>query len=59
MDDFDTIVVGGGVIGAAVFAELAKRRGARLLLIERRLPGSGATAMSGAVCSMTLCWHLP
>ncbi len=45
----DAIVVGAGVVGAAVAAELA-RRGLRVVVLEGRRPGAGATqASAGAL----------
>jgi len=44
----DAIVVGGGIVGAATFFELASR-GHDVTLIERRVVASGATAWSGGV----------
>jgi len=38
-------VAGGGIVGAAIAMELA-RRGARVILFEKDRPGSGATAKS-------------
>lgn len=46
----DILIVGGGVVGAALAYELA-RRGARVLLVERGAPASGA---SGASMGMAL-----
>ena len=49
-DSFDTIVVGGGVIGCSVFYQLAKTRNSRVLLIEgERVGMSGATRDTGAI----------
>ncbi len=44
-DDFDLIVVGGGVTGAGV-ARDAALRGLRVALVERGKPGGGTTAAS-------------
>jgi glycine oxidase len=52
-DSFDVVVVGAGVIGAAVAYECA-RRGARVVLLDRDQPGgaaSGAAAGMLAPCS--------
>lgn len=44
----DVVVVGGGVVGTAVFHELAAR-GARVTMVERDRVGLGTTAWSGGV----------
>ncbi|MDN5856509.1 MAG: FAD-binding oxidoreductase, partial [Actinomycetia bacterium] len=44
----DTVVVGGGVVGAAIAFQLA-RLGARVTLLEREKPAAGATGQSGAL----------
>lgn len=44
----DVIVVGGGVIGCAVTYELA-RRSARVLLLDRSLPGRATSASAGGL----------
>jgi hydrogen cyanide synthase HcnC len=44
----DIIVVGGGVIGCAVAYELA-RRSARVLLLDRSLPGRATSASAGGL----------
>ncbi|WP_340377106.1 FAD-dependent oxidoreductase [Streptomyces sp. SS7] len=44
----DVIVVGGGVVGTAVFHELAAR-GVRVTLVERDRVGLGTTAWSGGI----------
>ena len=40
---FDTIVIGGGIIGAACAAEL-KKRGQNVLVLDSSQPGTGVTA---------------
>jgi glycerol-3-phosphate dehydrogenase len=45
MNDFDLIVIGGGVTGAGV-ARDAALRGLRVALVERGQPGGGTTAAS-------------
>jgi len=45
---FDVIVVGGGVIGCAVTYELA-RRGVRVLLVDKSLPGRATSASAGGL----------
>ncbi|ARF76315.1 hypothetical protein B7C62_31560 [Kitasatospora albolonga] len=44
----ETVIVGGGVVGAAAFHALAAR-GERVTLLERHRPGLGATAWSGGI----------
>ena len=46
--DGDAIVVGGGIIGCAVARELS-RRGARIVILEARTVGAGATQASAGV----------
>ncbi len=45
----DVVVVGGGVNGAATAYNLAKRGVGRVVLLERRHIGAGATGKSGAL----------
>ncbi|MBT2406341.1 MULTISPECIES: FAD-binding oxidoreductase [unclassified Streptomyces] len=49
----DVVVIGAGVLGAAVFHELADR-GASVLLVERDRGGLGTTAWSGGIVR---CYH--
>jgi glycine/D-amino acid oxidase-like deaminating enzyme len=49
----DAVIVGGGVVGAAVFHELADR-GASVFLVERGRGGLGTTAWSGGIVR---CYH--
>lgn len=53
-DEYDLVVVGAGIVGATV-AEQARRRrpGARILLLDRSSPGSGATRHSAALSAPT------
>src|SRR3954451_2490488 len=44
----DVVVVGAGIIGCAIAAELA-RRGADVSVLDARLPGEGATQASGGM----------
>jgi len=44
----DIVVVGAGVIGAAVAYELT-RRGASVSIVDARVPGAGATQASGGM----------
>jgi sarcosine oxidase subunit beta len=48
----DVVVVGGGVIGASTAFHLAKAGVGRVLLLERRYLGAGASGKSGAVVRM-------
>lgn len=43
VDRFDVVIAGGGIVGAACAAALA-RRGMRVAVVERDVVGSGATA---------------
>lgn len=45
----DVVVVGGGVNGAATAFHLAKRGAGKVVLLERRHIGAGATGKSGAL----------
>ncbi|MFD3694698.1 NAD(P)/FAD-dependent oxidoreductase [Streptomyces sp. NPDC058646] len=49
----DVVVIGGGVVGAAVFHELVDR-GVAVLLVERGRAGLGTTAWSGGIVR---CYH--
>lgn len=49
----DVVVVGAGVLGAAIFHELADR-GVDVTLVERDLAGLGTTASSGGIVR---CYH--
>jgi len=50
----DLAVVGAGIVGATVAAEASRRRpGARVLLLDRSLVGSGATRHSAALSTPT------
>jgi glycine oxidase len=46
--DFDVVVVGGGVIGLSCAWRLAQR-GARVTVLERSLPGGGATRVAAGM----------
>jgi glycine oxidase len=48
LHEWDAVVVGAGIVGLAVGAELA-RRGARTAIFEERTAGSGATHASAGV----------
>lgn len=50
---FDAIVVGGGIIGAAIFSRLA-RSGHSVLLVEKSRVGQGSTGWSGGILR---CYH--
>lgn len=45
----DIVVVGGGVHGASVAYHLARRRGGRVVLVERKFLASGPTGRSSAL----------
>lgn len=51
---FEAIVVGGGVIGAAVLHQLATRFDGRVLLVEQGRFGGGSTGWSGGIVR---CYH--
>jgi glycine/D-amino acid oxidase-like deaminating enzyme len=53
-DDYDVIIVGGGVIGAAIFHKLSEMGNQRILLIEKSRFGLGSTAWSGGLIR---CYH--
>ena len=44
----DIVVIGAGIIGCAIAAELA-RRGGDVSVVDARLPGEGATQASGGM----------
>jgi glycine oxidase len=48
MERFDTVVVGGGIIGLAS-ARRAQQRGLNVCVLERGLPGRGATHAAAGV----------
>ncbi len=45
----DSIIIGGGVMGASIAYHLAKQGGGRVVLLERLALGSGTTGRSGAI----------
>ncbi len=45
----DVVIVGGGIVGCSVAFHLARRRGPRVLLVEKGSLGSGMTKRSGAL----------
>lgn len=51
--DFDVVVVGGGIVGSAVFARLAAS-GKRVVLLERSRFGQGSSGWSGGILR---CYH--
>ena len=48
-DVADVVVIGGGVNGASIAWQLAKRRAGRVVLLEKNGVGSGATSWSSAI----------
>jgi len=48
-DGAEVIVIGGGVVGAAILWALSDQRGSAALLLEQRTPASGATGSSSAI----------
>ena len=51
-DRADVVVIGGGVIGVSTAFHLAKAGAGKVLLLERRYLGAGASGKSGAVVRM-------
>jgi sarcosine oxidase subunit beta len=49
MERFDTIVIGGGVIGASIACHLARLSAGRVLLLERGELGGGTSAQSSCI----------
>lgn len=49
MKDFRFVIVGGGIIGAAVFQRLSQFFGADVLMIDKANQDLGATAFSGGI----------
>src|SRR5438045_3451514 len=45
----DLIVVGGGVMGASIAWNLARRRVGRVMLLEKSFLGAGSSGKSGAI----------
>lgn len=43
------VIVGGGIIGAAIFQRLSRAWGREVVMIEKSRPGQGATAFSGGI----------
>ncbi|RAF63847.1 sarcosine oxidase subunit beta, partial [Burkholderia multivorans] len=39
----DVVVIGGGVMGASIAANLAERGAGTIVLVERDVPGCGST----------------
>lgn len=50
---FDTVIVGGGISGAALAYRL-RRKGRKLLIVDRRAPLHGSTAASTALLSFEI-----
>jgi glycine/D-amino acid oxidase-like deaminating enzyme len=51
---YEVIVVGGGVIGAAIFHRLSATLGGKVLLVEKSRFGQGSTGWSGGILR---CFH--
>lgn len=51
---YDVIIVGGGVIGAAIFNRLSEQSIGKILLIEKSRFGQGSTGWSGGILR---CYH--
>jgi len=51
-DRADVVVIGGGVIGVSTAFHLAKAGAGKVILLERRFLGAGASGKSGAVVRM-------
>jgi glycine/D-amino acid oxidase-like deaminating enzyme len=49
MERFDTVVLGGGVIGTSTVAHLAMLGAGRVALIEKSTLGAGTTAQSSCI----------
>src|SRR6185312_355047 len=45
----DTLIIGGGVMGASIAYHLAKQGGGRVVLLERQALCNGTTGRSGAI----------
>lgn len=45
----DVVIVGGGIMGASIAWQLAKRGGSRIMLLERSTLASGASGRTGAL----------
>lgn len=53
-NQYDVIIVGGGVIGAAIFNQLTNQSANKVLLIEKSRFGHGSTGWSGGIVR---CYH--
>jgi sarcosine oxidase, subunit beta len=51
---YDVIIVGGGVVGAAIFNRLTRQATSKILLIEKSRFGQGSTGWSGGIIR---CYH--
>src|SRR5258708_9777873 len=45
----ESIIIGGGVMGASIAYHLARAGGGRVVLLERQALGNGTTGRSGAI----------
>ncbi len=57
--NYDAIVIGGGITGAWISLELARLGADRVLLIEKSFPGAGSTGNSSAILSQDDCYEIP
>lgn len=55
----DVVIIGGGVTGASLAFQLARRGVRRVLVLERRFVGAGATGRSSALVRMHYAYFRP
>ena len=49
METADIVVIGGGVMGASIAFQLARRRAGKVLVLEKSFLGAGSSGKSGAI----------
>lgn len=54
----DTVIVGGGIVGALAAYQLSRRHSSSIVLVDKRHPGNGSTSASTALLIYELDIHL-
>src|SRR6516165_5945180 len=49
MQIYDIVIVGGGVMGASIAFQLARRRVGKVVVLEKAFLGAGSSGKSGAI----------